>query len=268
MNKLRALALPAIASVSALSLAACGGGSPSTSPPVVSASTSTSSSAPAPVAAKALTAATAQTLVSHAVIGNGDLGTGWSGALIKDGGTLNDATLDYCGKTFPSDKLRLARNQTLLSSRTTTVSNEIAAYSAGGTTQAYRELEAVARSCDGSTFSHDGNTYRVSVESLPTDPSWGPTALALKSTIADLTHPSDSYADYTVYIIDGDLLAAIYTGDGPVTQDLVFQVADLSAKRLDEAIADQPRSKASLPVPAGETLTAPSKVPDSGTSSI
>jgi len=270
MNKLRALALPAIASVSALSLAACGGGSPSTSPPapVRSASTSTSSSAPAAAPAKALTATTALSLVSHAVIGGGDLGTGWSGALIKDGGTLKDATLDYCGKTFVSDKLRLARNQTLLSSRTTSVSNEIAAYSEGGTAQAYHELQAAVRSCDGSTVSQDGSTYRVSVESLPTNPGWGPTAFALRTTIANLTHPADSYADYTVYIIDGDLLAAIYGGAGSVTQDLVFQVADLSAQRLHEAINDQPPTKASIPVPAGATLTDPSAGASGAGSSI
>jgi len=188
--------------------------------------------------------------------------------LIKDGGTLKDATLDYCGKTFVSDKLRLARNQTLLSSRTTSVSNEIAAYSEGGTAQAYHELQAAVRSCDGSTVSQDGSTYRVSVESLPTNPGWGPTAFALRTTIANLTHPADSYADYTVYIIDGDLLAAIYGGAGSVTQDLVFQVADLSAQRLHEAINDQPPTKASIPVPAGATLTDPSAGASGAGSSI
>ena len=145
MNKLCAIALPAVAVTSMLALAACGGGNSTTRPAATTSSSSTASATAS--SAPTLTASSALTIVSHAVLGNGDLGNGWSGGLIDDGGTVDSPTLDTCNLDFPSESLRLARNQTEIDSRTVDLSNEVVGYKPGGAKQAIAELVASFATC-------------------------------------------------------------------------------------------------------------------------
>ena len=264
MKKLRAIALSTVTVASMLALAACGGGS-STTKPAGAASSLSKASASASAPPGTLTASSALTIVSHAVLGNGDLGDGWSGRLIDDGGTTDSPTLDTCDISFPSETLRLARNQTELDSRTVDVSNEVVAYKPGGAKQAMAELVASLTTCSGKPQDNGEGTdsYRLTFKRLTPHASWGTDSVAVSYTATDLTDPSNSYNGYSVFVVNGDLISGVYDWDGPVTQDLIFQVADLAAKRLSEAIADQPRTTASIPVPPGPPL--PTDEPSDGT---
>lgn len=252
----------AMAAVAAgiLVLAGCGGtSSKAASTPLASAATPSPTGSPS-----ALTASAAQALVSRAVLGNGDIGNGWSGGLLDGGGTLEDPTLDLCGGSYPSDKLRLARQQTVLDSRTAAVSNEVVGYQPGGAKQAIREARAAIAPCQHKVVHDGGDTYTVTLTALATHTAWGADAVAVSETDVGGGGTSQTTA---VYFAHGDVLSAIYSWDGNTSKDLIFAIADLSAKRVTEAFAGQPVTTGAIPVPTGTPLdTAPSS-PHAGSGS-
>lgn len=185
-------------------------------------------------------------------LGTGDLGSGWSGGTIDDGATLKEATLDLCGRTAPSDALRVARRQTEIDSRTTDVSTEVVAYRSGGAAQALREAAVAARNCTNVSHTEDGETDTETLAPLPAHAAWGTGAVALSDVF---TNPQgQKEALYAVYQADGDVLAAVYDFGGTASQALIFQLADLTGARLRAVLAGRTPPQASIAVPAGPPL--------------
>lgn len=241
-----------------LALSACGGSGNAHADRVSVSASPTGSASPVPSSGP-LTAETAETIVSRAVIGNEDLGPEWRGGLIEAGSTLDDPTLEEpCDDvSFKSDADRLARYQTDISSETAEISNEVVGYRSGGAKRALDELAASIQTCNGKTVTIDGDLYRVTLEKVTPKPAWGSDALAVRLTSTNTSDPTDTVTGLSIFQRQGDILTAVYEWDGNVSQELLFTVADLASKRLSEAIRNTPRSTASIPVPTGTPLDRP-----------
>jgi hypothetical protein len=248
-----------LALVFGLVLAGCGGSSGHATP------SRSGTTSPASPTTSPRTTSSDQRHVDEIALGSGDLGPGWTGSTITNGATLGSPTLDLCERTSPSDKLRTARRQTLVLSRTTALSTEVVTYRHGGAAQALREAAAIARSCRNVSTTQDGQTFVETITPIAGDAAWGADAVAVAETA---TENGESVTTYAVYQADGDTLAAVYDFGQTASKALIFQIANLTAARLRAVLAGTPPPTATVAVPPGPDLD-PGSVdpssPDDGT---
>jgi phage tail protein X len=168
------------------------------------------------------------------------VGSGYVVLQPRDGvGVGGNVTMDLCGRTgYPSERLRVARQQVDYLSRTTTLrlSNEVVAYKTGGAAQAMAEALRHARTCPSTPIKSD------------------PALPALRFTLTRLTGAKllKGYlfyrvrvrgtvkgkqvdeTSYAVYQRLGDILSGTYSA-GPNTaaqQQFVLHAAQQSALNL------------------------------------
>ena len=138
-----------------------------------------------------------------------------------DGTSLSDATLDVCASRFPSERLRIARDQVIYLDGNGAVSagNEIVRYSAAGATESYAELRAaVALPCTPPSGVSD-------LRAAPADPHLATEQVILTAQISGSGGATSFIAG--VYQYKGDLLSAVYS----------YRPTQASALQSAEAIA-------------------------------
>jgi hypothetical protein len=147
------------------------------------------------------------------------------------GGTsvTDQATLDECGATYPSESRRDARIQvgyvtiTPAGQQAQTASNEVVRYQLGGTDQAFRELTAAIRSCPAKVKQGKGvliSELRV----LAADPQL---VTRQRTVVAQVSEPNGGLWFAATFLFDGDLFDGIYT----------YDTSKAKAIRVDRALA-------------------------------
>ena len=150
--------------------------------------------------------------------------------------SLDVPTNDICGKEWPSDRDRLARNQDFFwkdqREPDLVVSNEAVAYKPGKGEDALAEIKKAIEDCDG--WKHDeGEIKDIEVVEAPDGALEG--SFAWRGTD---DRKEDDYSYIAVYQRSGDLLSAIYIWS--TDEDQVKEVAEdltvKAAQRLERAL--------------------------------
>jgi hypothetical protein len=128
-------------------------------------------------------------------------------------------TLDLCGFTFKSEKLRTGRLQVnYLRKGSLSLSNEVVSYQSGGTTAARDELDRAVATCPrtpvpSSVRGFGPVTYRLT---RLTDNKLLPGYVALRMHVSGTANgKSISGTTVAVYQTEGNILSGVYTGLGP-----------------------------------------------------
>jgi len=146
------------------------------------------------------------------------------------------STLDLCGQTFRSEKMRVARVQLSWIRNTgggPFLSNEVVAYKPGGAAMAMRELRAAVRSCPkGFVKSAIPGAGMIKNQFDPIKGQFVPNSLGLIDHITEKVGKKTLRFDsLLVYQVRGNVLSAVY-GFGVVQLPLVVHTAAQSAKNL------------------------------------
>lgn len=155
-------------------------------------------------------------------------------------GLGKNATLDLCFGSFPSESLRIQRYQVSFAGpkdrKQILDSDEVVRYKAGGATQAYQEVTAVARTCRSMVLS-SGRYSQPTIESA--SPDLVSQQLTVAFSITPNAPPGSSSSpspppmyQVLVYQYQGDLFDGVYVNRGN-SQDA------LSAARALAAVAAQ-----------------------------
>jgi hypothetical protein len=217
---MRALALLAASAGAVVVLGGCGGGA------------APGNQAPTPQLPT-------QGILPRVLLRAGDLGRGYVLLERPDSeGVKGLVTLDLCGHHFASERLRADRIQVdFRSSGPVRVSNEVVRYRPGGAAKALSELKDAASHCPTkavrSTVPGVG-LLRERVHSL-THKGLVPASIALLDTVRRGT--ADAVTGVLVYQFSGNVLSAIYTNGGSVTEQrhVAFVAADAAARKLAAA---------------------------------
>jgi hypothetical protein len=174
------------------------------------------------------------------------VGSGYRIALIPGGDRVRgQVSLDLCGQSFASEKLRVARLQVAYAHRgkVPQLSNEVVRYRRGGAGQAMNELRHVATHCPkrpvtGPLKGVGPLRYRLTRVS---------DRRLLKPYVAVVMHATGlisgkhvKIAAFLAYQIRGEVLSAVYTdGTGAIAaqQHIGLRAAAASAKRLTALIS-------------------------------
>jgi hypothetical protein len=172
----------------------------------------------------------------------GQVGAGYQLLRFKQGNVVaGQVTLDLCGLSFPSERLRLARRQVayLHHGKVVQLSNEVVRYKRGGAQQALRELRSAAARCPRGPVSGPVRgvgpiTYRLTRFT---------NGRLLREHLALLVHGvgkiDGRHVDTTVlhvFQVRGDVLSGIYTdgtGGIRVQRRVGLHAAAESAKNLE-----------------------------------
>ncbi|WP_157436295.1 hypothetical protein [Actinospica robiniae] len=208
-----------MAAVLLVGVAGCGGGSAAR--PAASSGTAASSS-PAAATARAVSAAS----IDQLLVPVNEMGAGWTSRSIPGGDQVQgQVTLDMCGDHFPSENLRIARRQIVLSttgadSDMSPISQEVVLYRPGGAQQARQELLDAVRTCPtgpvlGAVQGEGLMTFKLTL--LPesqrlTESEWLPDTVAIHGIVTESTGQIEDEA--LIYQFRGDVMSAVY---GPVT---------------------------------------------------
>jgi hypothetical protein len=156
-------------------------------------------------------------VLTRVVLRASQIGPGYRLQQRPDGhGVRGLVTLDLCGFTFPSERLRTDRLQVnyVHSGKTVQLSNEVVTYRGGGAQQALREVAHAARHCPrhpvGSTVAGVGPlTYRIGWVS---DRRLLPGAVALRIHATGLFNGRhEETTNLAVYQVRRNVLSAVYT---------------------------------------------------------
>ena|SRR5271155_747270 len=203
--------------------------------------------------AKSQALANDQKLLERIGLQSSDVPKGMQAALDPDGtGLLDQPTLDLCGASFPSDKLRVARRQMDVAYKKVEVSfsSEAVLYkNASNTQQAFTELKRVAASCPPTfvpSVSVDIADLKTVFEPRP-DTTWpsvpGVQRLAYSIVLSDTS--GDTSRDTWVYLRDGRLLLGLYWNpnttvipiDGQTTIEGIVGIFELRLSLIEDGLA-------------------------------
>jgi hypothetical protein len=156
-----------------------------------------------------------------------------------DGGrgtSVDDATLDWCGRSYPSDQLRSGRVQVEYNGSDLFVSNEFVKYNTGGAATAYTEIQAAVQSCQPSFQVSGQTTDQIQVAahsaSLVDD----------QLTVTAFEEGSIPLWTAVVYQFDGNYFSGVYVSGGSRATVLqgAEQLGSEAATHLKEAAAGKP----------------------------
>jgi hypothetical protein len=161
---------------------------------------------------------------------------GATGMDLIDGGrgvTPADATLDWCGKSYPSDSSRTGRVQVEYEGTDQFVSNEFVKYSPNATAIAYQEIKAAVASCQPSFEDSGTETNQIQVaahsSSLVTD----------QVTVSAFEQGQVALWTAVVYQFDGNYFSGVYVS-GATRADVLQLAQHLAvdaAVHLRQAVA-------------------------------
>lgn len=165
----------------------------------------------------AVPASAATPLLQRVLLRPGQVGAGYQLLRFKQGNVVTgQVTLDLCGFSFKSERLRVARRQVayLRHGKVVQLSNEVVRYRHGGAQQALRELRSAAARCPRGPVSGPVRgvgpiTYRVT---RITDRRLLPAHLAV--LVHGVGKVNGPYVDTTVlqvFQVRGDVLSGVYT---------------------------------------------------------
>jgi hypothetical protein len=160
-------------------------------------------------------------------------------------GLAGNATLDLCFGNFPSESLRVQRYQVSFDDpnnrKQVLVSNEVVRYKAGGATQAFREVTAVAHTCTSMVLT-SGRYSQPTVE--PESPDLVSQQLTLAFSITPNPPPGASRPlppmyQVLVYQYQGDLFDGVYVNRGDPQDALssAHALAAVAAQKIRSAKA-------------------------------
>lgn len=159
-----------------------------------------------------------------------------------DGRSVTDvATLDYCGRTYPSDSLRDARVQVQYGTVALVASNEFVRYQKGGAAQAFSELKKAMTNCPSSfNYPSGGAVSQAQTLSLK-----GLSGLAADNAAAvEYMKSANGTGQWNaaVYQFDGNYFSGVYTygTDKDTVVALAKKLAPIAAVHLREAAAGKP----------------------------
>lgn len=152
---------------------------------------------------------------------------------------FTQVTLNLCGATFASETLRTASHQVFYLARDhhSSISTETVAYTAGGATQAMREIKHALATCPSSYVPlHVAGAPLVKQGfiRLPDHPGWEPSSIAVRvrQTSQDGRHDSG----ILIYQRRNNLLSGTYAFGAPSPSlQLETRCALLLVKQLDQA---------------------------------
>lgn len=175
--------------------------------------------------AGASTGPSAATLLQRAALTPAQVGSGYETREYPNYTALSVPTLDFCGGTFASERMRTDRLQLIYVNgairrggplgwapvnRTPVISNELVHYRPGGASQAYAEALSVESRCHAAPqliSSRSKPRFLESVTPLVTRGGF-PETVAFASDVTD-TRGVVTRA-YLAYQFDGDFLSAVY----------------------------------------------------------
>jgi hypothetical protein len=180
------------------------------------------------------------------LISPADVGVGTRMVLVPGGRSLSGATgatLDFCNRTFGSEKLRSQRVQAQYDGPAGTASNEFVRYQPGGAQQAFAEITKAVTTCGPGYQDAAGTASDVQ---QPT----GFTGLVTRHVVVSFEQlPSASGAAHAfwvtcVYQFDGDYFSGVYVYSlGPdAGRSLAQTLARRAAQHLAEAADGRPGS--------------------------
>lgn len=180
-----------------------------------------------------LDAAARKAAVPEVLLSAGDVGHGVSEQDSASG--LDQPTNDICGKTWPSNDDRLARQQDFYwedgEATRLVVSSEAVAYDEGEARSALDEIRRAVAKCGGWKYEqgHIHDMHAVAAPSAALDGSF-----AWQATD---DRPDGKYLYRALYQRQGDLVSAVYvwTQDGDQAAQTVDELASEAATRLREA---------------------------------
>jgi hypothetical protein len=180
----------------------------------------------------------AQRAVDRVVLRAAQIGPGTITREIPQGREVDGVnTLDLCGQTFRSEKMRVARVQLSWIRNTgggPFLSNEVVAYKPGGAAQAMRELRAAVKACPkGFVKSTIPGAGMIKNQFDPIKgKDFVDNSLGLIDHITEKVGKKTlKFDSLLVYQVRGNVLSAVY-GFGVVQLPLVVHSAGQSAKNL------------------------------------
>jgi hypothetical protein len=184
--------------------------------------------------------------LAHLILKPSEVGRGYRLQQRPDGrGVRGYVTLDLCGLSFPSERLRTARLQVnyVHAGRAVEVSNEIVTYRQGGAPEAISEVGYAVTHCPrrpvSSTIQGVGPlTYRLAEIS---DPRLLPDHVALRLHVSGVANQRRvDMTTIAVYQVHANTLSGIYTyGDKGITVaeqiHIGLRAAEASAREIRRA---------------------------------
>jgi hypothetical protein len=185
-------------------------------------------------------APTNSALLGKLVLKASQVGSGYVLSQIPGGRLVQgEATLDYCGLSYPSERLRTARLQVQYTRRGASykASNEVVTYSAGGAQQALAEARHAATACPQGALKNapGGVTDLVHHSRVVTDPRLLPGAVAILDHETATVHGKRMTIDaMEVYQVRGNVLSGVYGagGTGATVEATTLRAAEHSAANL------------------------------------
>jgi hypothetical protein len=190
----------------------------------------------------------ARNLLSRVLLRASQVGFGYRLAQIPGGQLVQgEATLDYCGFTYPSESLRTARIQVVYTRKGTAfkASNEVVSYRPGGAQQALREARHAATACPQGAIKKPptGVTSLSHHARFVTDAHLLPGAVAILDHVtATINGKRQTNYSMEVFQDRGNILSGVY-GSGPTaaaTQTATLHAAEQSAHNLEHSVAASP----------------------------
>lgn len=153
-------------------------------------------------------------LASKLAVSAQQLGSKWTGRTMAGGDLVQgQVTMDMCGAKFPSESLRTARHQVILSSASTgkKFSNEVVLYQPGGAQQARTELLKAIATCpsgpvEGPLQGEGMLTFKINP--LSSNSHWLPGTVAVHALVKNSSGQSED--EVLIYQFRGDAMSAIY----------------------------------------------------------
>lgn len=186
------------------------------------------------VSSQSTSSAQTSVQMSKLAVSAQQLGAGWTSQTMTAGDEVQgQVTMDLCGAEFPSESLRTARHQVILSSTSgERFSNEVVLYRPGGAQQARTELLKAIATCPSGpvegTVKGEGMLI-FKINTLPSDGHWLPGTVAVHGVVTDATGQSED--EVLIYQFRGDAMSAIYgaTTDGRPDPAELRAAADAAA---------------------------------------
>ncbi len=179
-------------------------------------------------------------LLGKVVLAPAQIGAGYTGTLIPGGTQVQgQVTLDFCGLTYPSEVLRVARLQVRYTNASAPfeASNEVVTYTPGGAEQALRELGHAVATCPTGRVARNAVGTVAASRKLRrlTDPRLLPGSVAiLDDETATVAGKVTTVGTVAVYQVRGRVLSGVYAIGGTDAARTAFALhaAELSAARL------------------------------------
>jgi hypothetical protein len=163
------------------------------------------------------------------------------GMALIDGGrsvSTDNATLDWCGRSYSSDQLRTGRVQVEYVGSDLFISNEFVKYTSGGTTKAYQQIQAAVAACQPSFVDQGTTTSQIQVAAH--------SSAFVGDQVTVTAYEAGEVPLWTavVYQFDGSFFSGVYVSGSSRASVLADadQLGAQAATHLREAVAGKPGS--------------------------